>query len=558
MHRLDRFLTTLKPDDPRAVRQGRILVASAFSLSAVLTLAVGLRMLVAPLHPVALAAGLAVVGLSVLVPWILRATGSLTLASGLLVGGVFISLVIAAGFIGGLEGPALVLSPLVPLLATFLLGRRAGGWTAAGLILLIVLCAGLPRWGVTFPDSPFKENEAIVARAIMLTAAIMLTTVLASLYEDRRSRAERRFEQSQELYRQLFEQSKDIVALTRPDGRLVDINQAGFELYGYGSRAEMLRRPISETYVDPEERRRLLDLLDRDGFVRNYESLHRTVDGDLRVVQGTTTTIRDDGGAVEYLLAILRDVTEEKKQVEEREAMLAELAAKNRALERFTGAVSHDLKSPLLTIRGFLELVGRDAETGDLERMQADMSVIHGAVEKMQRLIDGLLELAKMQRSTVTKVDLGELARETVGLLAGRMRQVGVTVEISDDLPTVDGDPTLLRIILQNLLDNALKAVQEVEEPRVGVAVRDAKTALTILVADNGVGIAAEDQDRIFELFEKLDAEVEGTGLGLAGVRQAVDAHGGQVWVESEGVGRGAVFCFTLGLRRQADRLPAA
>jgi PAS domain S-box-containing protein len=247
----------------------------------------------------------------------------------------------------------------------------------------------------------------------------------------------------------------------------------------------------------------------------------------------------------------VQDITEHKKAEAEREALIRELEAKNAELERFAYTVSHDLKSPLITIRGFLGFVEQDAVAGRVDRVRSDLGRIADAVDKMQRLLNDLLELSRVGRVVrpPQPVPLAPLAHEAAALVAGRLRDRGVQVEIADDLPTVWGDRARLLEVLQNLVDNAAKFMGDQPQPRVEIGVREAAgEPVVTYVRDNGHGIEPRFQDRVFGLFEKLDPESEGSGVGLALVKRIVDLHKGRVWVESEGAGKGTTVCFVLPL----------
>ena len=230
-------------------------------------------------------------------------------------------------------------------------------------------------------------------------------------------------------------------------------------------------------------------------------------------------------------------------------AVNRELEARSAEMERFTYVVSHDLKSPLVTIRGFLGYVEQEARAGDLERMTADMNRIRKATDRMGRLLDDLLELSRTGRIDRPHEDLPliEVVREARGLVEGRLAARGVRVEIEGPLPGVHGDPQRLVEVLQNLLDNAAKFMGEQREPRVWIGSRiEADGRVLVFVRDNGVGIEPAHHERVFELFHRLDPQEEGTGLGLALARRIVAAHGGRLWVESQGSGSGSTFYLTL------------
>ncbi len=243
-----------------------------------------------------------------------------------------------------------------------------------------------------------------------------------------------------------------------------------------------------------------------------------------------------------------RFIAELEAKNAEVEAKNAEVEVKNEELERFTHTVSHDLKSPLVTIRGFAGLLKVSAAAGEVGNMNRDIERIDDAAVKMGALLDDLLQLSRIGRviKQPQEVALADVAREAVARVAGRIAERGVEVEVSPDLPAVSGDPHRLLEVLQNLVENAAKYMGNQLRPRVEIGVRNGANGAVFYVRDNGMGIAPEDHQKVFGLFARLDEEIEGTGIGLSLVKRVVDAHGGSIWVESEGRGRGSTFCFTL------------
>ncbi len=242
------------------------------------------------------------------------------------------------------------------------------------------------------------------------------------------------------------------------------------------------------------------------------------------------------------------EIAEHKRAETEREALITELEVKNAELERFTYTVSHDLKSPLITIGGFLGLLEQDVAGGDVERVKGDIKRIEGAAGKMQCRLDELLELSRIGRlvNPPEEVLLRELAREAVDLVAGRITERGVQIEILPDLPLIFGDHPRLLEVLQNLIDNAVKFMGEQPKPHIEIGARQNGDETVCYVRDNGIGIEPCYHDKIFGLFNRLNQDSEGTGVGLALVKRIVEVHGGRIWVESEGQGKGSTFCFTI------------
>jgi signal transduction histidine kinase len=256
--------------------------------------------------------------------------------------------------------------------------------------------------------------------------------------------------------------------------------------------------------------------------------------------------------AVHLLVAdIMRGTREARAQGERLAQANRELEASSAELERFTYVVSHDLKSPLVTIRGFLSYVERDARSGDLDRLESDLGRIRVATDRMGQLLEDLLQLSRTGRIDRPHEDvpLEGVVREARALVFGRLSARGVRVEVDGPLPVVRGDRQRLVELVQNLLENTAKFMGDRKDPEVRIGARDAGAAAgqaTVFVRDNGIGIDPAHHGRVFELFHRLDPRVEGTGLGLALARRIVETHGGRIWLESAGVGHGSTFCFSL------------
>ena len=237
-----------------------------------------------------------------------------------------------------------------------------------------------------------------------------------------------------------------------------------------------------------------------------------------------------------------------QNELAERKKLITELESINGELERFTYTVSHDLRNPLVTIKGFLGMLEKDIREGNLDRVEDDLRRISNAANKMHVLLSELLELSRIGRimNPPEAVDLGEVVREAVETLDARLRSRNVTVNSPLDLPTVLGDRIRLREVFENLIDNAVKYAGDQSNPCIEIGTRIDDRGSVIYVKDNGIGIEPQYQGRIFGLFEQLNPTGDGTGIGLALVKRIVETHGGKIWVESEGIGKGSVFCFTI------------
>ncbi|MBN2477561.1 MAG: PAS domain S-box protein [Pirellulales bacterium] len=289
----------------------------------------------------------------------------------------------------------------------------------------------------------------------------------------------------------------------------------------------------------------------RESTVIQYE--HEIVRGDGKAgwIEVRGTLFPDKQGRPVRMTGICTDITARKCAEQEREDLIAELEAKNAELERFTYTVSHDLKSPLITIQGYVGMLRQDLADGDSGPVEDDLARISNAADKMAQLLDELLELSRIGRVVHPPEDvpLEELAREALELVGGQVQANKVQVEIPPDLPVLFGDRDRLREVLQNLIDNAAKYMGDQPRPRVEIGSRRDGNQTTCYVRDNGIGIEPRYHQKVFGLFDQLDQKAAGSGIGLALVKRIVEVHGGRIWVESEGAGHGSTFCFTVAAR---------
>lgn len=248
--------------------------------------------------------------------------------------------------------------------------------------------------------------------------------------------------------------------------------------------------------------------------------------------------------------ALRREIVERKQRELEIQEKNAELDTKNAEMERFTYTVSHDLKSPLVTIKTFLGFLPEDIRSGNEQRVNADLNYMHGAADKMGRLLDELLQMSRVGHVTnpPVAVEFREIVEEAIAAVSGRIADAGVEVRVDPVELTLIGDRPRLVEVWQNLVDNGVKYIGSQQSPAIRIGVEITAGETVFLVRDNGLGIDPCNQQKIFGLFEQLDVQAEGSGLGLALIKRIVEIYGGRIWVESDGVGRGSCFRFTLPL----------
>jgi len=355
-----------------------------------------------------------------------------------------------------------------------------------------------------------------------------------------RKRAERLVLENEARLRATLEAAADGILAVDDIGRVTHSNQRFAELW-------RIPPPILERGSDKE----LLDhvtaqLSDPEAFLKKVRELYGSDE------QSMDTLAFKDGRIFErYSLPMILDGTHigrvwSFRDITGRTRAQEELRNKNADLQRFTNTVSHDLKSPLVTIKTFLGYLEKDLN--DPAATANDLGYILGAADKMERLLNELLALARIGhlRSTLVKVPLQEIVQETLALVAGQIAERGVHVEVTSEPVILHGDRPRLVEVFQNLLDNAVKFLGDQPDPRIEVGAETKDGKIVLFVRDNGKGIDPRHKSKLFGLFEKLDPHTPGSGIGLAMVRRIVEAHGGNIEAQSDGPGMGTTFRFTL------------
>jgi len=407
----------------------------------------------------------------------------------------------------------------------------------------VVVLQGPPWW------TPLRART--IAGTLLATVAIALLWGMALRRRLRQQTAQieaqlGEIRESEERHRTVFDVESDAITLIDTQTlRLVEVNRAATTLYGY-DRDEMGRMTAADLSAEPEQTASAISA--GGDAVRIPLRYHRKKDGTVFPVEIAARFFTLRGRSI--LLAAIRDVTERQQAQEAREGLIADLEAKNAELERFTYTVSHDLRSPLVTVKGFLGFVRRDAAAGNTARLGGDLDRISSAVDKMDALLRDVLQLSRIGRlaNPPEAVPFAQIVAEALELVRGRLESRGIVVETAPELPIVFGDRARLVEVVQNLVDNAARFAGGEAGPRIEVGPRgiDEDGRAVLYVRDNGIGIEPRHHERVFGLFEKLDPASEGTGVGLALAKRIVGVHGGRIWVESEGRGRGATFCLAL------------
>lgn len=341
----------------------------------------------------------------------------------------------------------------------------------------------------------------------------------------------------------LIERMTDGMLVIDSKNRIIDINPAAIQLLRLthlspvGLSLDQLTVSLPESITQhPDSSHLQTEIMLGDHPARHF---------DLQI-----ETLFDRQNQANGRLIVFHDITDRKRFEQEREKLIEELDSRNFELEQFTYSVSHDLRSPLVTVKGFFGYLKKDVAAGDTSRVDSDLQRMESAMDIMQQRLDDLLVLSRAGKLTdnTEVIDFNDLVTEALELVHGRISQRGIKLHMEDNLPKIMGDRRRLLEVTQNLIDNAAKFMGDQPNPliEIGHHTEDDEYGLPILfVRDNGIGIPPEHQEKIFGIFNKLDQKAEGTGIGLSLVKKIIEAHGGRVWVESK-TEQGSTFYFTL------------
>jgi PAS domain S-box-containing protein len=489
--------------------------------------------------------------------------GKIKLASILLVGGIWIVLFTATFFSGGVLAPGYSGLFITVLAAGIFIGRN---WAYA-LATLSVVAGGfllyLDKEGFVAAASVYTDATAMwiaqslyifIAVSLLYSATQRISDALAKAeYElEERKHAESQLHEAGILYRTLVEDTSVVIYRdhAKEGSPSLFVSPQIKNFLGYEPE-EFARDPdFWESLIHLDDRAMVLESIEKNldlGGSVVCEYRLKSKNGAWVWVRDESVLIKDENGQPLYLQGVYFNITKRKEAEDQRESLIRELEAKNSELERFTYTVSHDLKSPLITMSGFLGYLIEDAKSGNLERLQSDVNRILDANLKMQRLLNELLELSRIGRLINASEDIPfrEVINEALLSVENQIKTLGVSIIIENQFPTVRGDRIRLVEVVQNLIENAVKFMGNQPNPKIEIGNKQNNTEVVFFVKDNGIGIELAYHEKIFDLFNKLDVKAEGTGIGLTIAKRVVEIHGGKIWVESE-LGKGSTFYFTL------------
>jgi PAS domain S-box-containing protein len=470
--------------------------------------------------------------------------------------------------------------------AVFMFAIAATSWFSGTVPALVALVISALSFNFFFTPPPYRldftRTDFAYCAAFLLFAGIAITSDTMRRRAEaavRQSRDElelkvlertAELKSSEEILREranLLDLTHDTIFVRRMNNVITYWNRGAKELYGWSGN-EALGRPSHELLQTefPEALEQInAKLLQTNRW--EGELIHARRDGRRLVVSSRWSLQRDERGEPFAILETNTDITERKRaeealrqsrdelegKVKERTAQLSnandELQSVNKELEAFAYSVSHDLRAPVRHIAGFGELLQKHAGDALDERSRRHLGLILDSANRMGTLVDDLLAFSRIGRAETqrTTVNFEELVKAVVADSAPDAQNRNIEWKIGD-LPICQGDPSMLRLVVSNLVSNALKFTRTREQARIEIrSLNHRPEGIVFFVKDNGVGFDMKYKDKLFGVFQRLHSQeaFEGTGIGLATVHRIVHRHGGQVWAEGA-IDQGATFYVAL------------
>jgi PAS domain S-box-containing protein len=361
--------------------------------------------------------------------------------------------------------------------------------------------------------------------------------------------AENKLKTSELKFRQLLESAPDSIVIINEKGLIETVNAQTENLFGY-LRDELINKSIEllmpERFRDKHEHH-------RDSFFKSPRVRPMGVGLELfaKKKNGIEFPVEISISPMHlfdkvYVSAAIRDISTRKEE-EQKLRMYAILESKSKEMEQFAYIASHDLREPLLTIKNYVQLFIEDYGTTVEPEPKRYLNSILKATNRMDALIQALLDYSRLSKiKQLQEVNCNEVMEELKDDLSAIIAKTQ-TIIITEDLPVIKAFPLELKLLFQNLLVNAMKYHNHTTFPEIYISVKKFNKFFEFRVADNGIGIAEENKEKIFFMFQRLHKrdEFEGTGIGLAHCKKIVELHNGKIWVESK-LGKGSTFIFTI------------
>jgi len=339
----------------------------------------------------------------------------------------------------------------------------------------------------------------------------------------------------------IAQKNMNAVIICNSDGTTEWVNPSLNLLTGYSNKELIGINPstlLSGPDTNPETLAYVYDQLSK-GEPFNCEIVNYHKSGRKYWIRVQGQGLYNANGELTRFFAIEEDITNKKSLEEQKEELLRSLEKSNRELEDYAQIVSHDLKSPLRSINSLIAWIKEENEGNLAESTLEYFGMIDNKLEKMEHLIQGVLTYSKIDKTDIAKenVDTHEIISNIISMIH---IPANILVSINGPLPVIRADRFRTQQLFQNLISNAVAYIDKTEG-YVEVGAKETDDAVTFYVSDNGMGIAKENHEKVFKIFQSLAKNEKSTGLGLSIVKKIIENYKGKIWIESE-KGKGTTF----------------
>ncbi len=441
-------------------------------------------------------------------------------------------------------------------------------------------------YNIVFAAAILLNNNSIyflpnMYESVLFVLFLSIVSVIGAAvnFKLRMQLAERSYkiELSEQKYHSIFDNSAEGIFQSSLEGRFLTVNNALADILGYESKEQLLKVNIAkDIYKTEEDRIKLARELKEKGYVKNYKIALKKKGGGEVFVRLNDKLISDGNGNGYYYEGNMFDITEQVVAEEELKAekiksdSLAKEATQATLLKsQFLANMSHEIRTPMNGVLGYLTLIEQEAYD-NIDEMKTFASSARQSAESLLEIINDILDLSKIESGRMelesTNFDLKNVISESISLLNTKALEKGLVLktDFKDELINdLIGDPTRLRQILINLINNAIKFTRKGEiRLNVSTEAKDSnQVSLNISVSDTGIGISKDKIINLFKPFSQLDKshtrKFGGTGLGLVICKEFINLMGGEISVESE-EGKGSIFYFTVKLKAQTGQKPSS
>ena len=346
------------------------------------------------------------------------------------------------------------------------------------------------------------------------------------------AKANRELRESERKYRELFEDSIDIVFFTTPEGKFTDINDAAVKIFGYASKEELLKIDIArDLYCNPEDRHKLEEIIDKQGYVKDYEVLLKRKDGERLNVLVTATAVRDETGKVIAYRGISRDITTQRRLEVFNQAMETIIA--ERTMNLMALKVADRVRNPATIIAWMSK---KTMGKGIPEELKESLAVIKDEGEKLEAIVKEFQSTLESRRSLFVYEDVNDIVRNIVAITEDEADRKGIRLvsDISEKTLKINMQRDLLQVAILHFVRNAMEATPPGGE--ITIQTYSENDKVIVLISDTGSGIPEGDVEKIFDPF--YSTKMHRYGMGLPLVKQIVSEHMGEIDFESKpGVG---------------------